>query len=141
MTADLRIVTDAKTLEIVTYDEICHLAHEGAKVVHPRAVEIAMQKGIQLRVRSTYTDAPGTLVTSSCEVYKGSIDITRDRIITGITYKSGIAQLIVNNSPGTKGSVQQSRMFKTLAQAGMSIDFVNILPTAVLFTFRMNSLK
>lgn len=44
MTADPRIVEDAKILDVVTYNDICHLAHQGAKVIHPRAVEIAMQK-------------------------------------------------------------------------------------------------
>ncbi len=134
MTADPRIVTEARTLEVITYDEICHLAHEGAKVIHPRAVEIAMQKGIPLRVRSTFSDAPGTLVTSSGEVNKGFIDITRDRVITGITYKSGVAQIRVNTGSNNEDFKQQGHMFRTLAQAGVSIDFINILPTVVLFT-------
>lgn len=134
MTADPRIVTEAKALQTITYDEICHLAHEGAKVVHPRAVEIAMQKGIPLRVRPTFSDGPGTLVTSLGEVYKGSIDITRDRIITGITYISGITQIKVNTCDGADGYKQQRRMFRALALAGISIDFINILPETVLFT-------
>src|SRR5699024_4018223 len=65
MTADPRVVAQARSLDIVTYDEICNLAYQGAKVVHPRAVEIAMQARIPMRVRSTYSMAPGTLVTLS----------------------------------------------------------------------------
>lgn len=136
MTADPRIVEEARALDVITYDEICHLAHEGAKVVHPRAVEIAMQKGIPLRVRSTFTDSPGTLVTTSGEVYKGTIDITKDRIITGITYISGIAQFKVGISPGADGLKQQRRMFRALALAGISIDFINVLSEVVLFTVK-----
>jgi aspartate kinase len=64
MTADPRIVEDAKLLDAVTYNEICQLAHQGAKVIHPRAVEIAMQKNIPVRVRSTFSDHPGTLVSN-----------------------------------------------------------------------------
>lgn len=138
MTADPRIVAEAKALEAITYDEICHLAHEGAKVVHPRAVEIAMQKGISLRVRSTFSESPGTLVTSSSEVYKGTIDITRDRIITGITYISGITQFNVKISSGTEGLKQQRQMFRALALAGISVDFISILPGIVLFTVKDN---
>lgn len=134
MTADPRIVTEARALEVITYDEICHLAHEGAKVIHPRAVEIAMQKGIPLRVRSTFSDSPGTLVTTSGEAYKGSIDITRDRVITGIAYISGITQFKVGITPGAEGLDQQKRMLRALALAGISIDFINILPETVLFT-------
>lgn len=136
MTADPRIVKEAKALEVITYDEICHLAHEGAKVVHPRAVEIAMQKGIPLRVRSTFTDSPGTLVTTSGEAYKGTIDITRDRIITGITYISGVAQFKVSIGTGLEGLKQQRRVFRSLALAGISIDFINLLPEFVLFTVK-----
>ena len=57
-------ISDARPLEIVTYNEICQLAREGAKVIHPRAVEIAMQEGIPLRIKCTFSEAPGTLVTS-----------------------------------------------------------------------------
>ncbi len=134
MTADPRIVTEARALDAITYDEICHLAHEGAKVIHPRAVEIAMQKGVPLRVRPAFSDSPGTLVTTSGEVYKGTIDITRDRIITGITYISGIAQFKVRTDTGAEGLKQQKRMFRALALAGVSIDFINIVQETVLFT-------
>lgn len=54
MTADPRIVPDAKILDSITYNELCNLAYLGAKVVHPRAVEMAMTKQIPLWVRSTF---------------------------------------------------------------------------------------
>lgn len=136
MTADPRVVEEARLLEAISYDEVCHLAHEGAKVVHPRAVEIAMQKNIPLRVRSTFTDTPGTLVTSYGEIYKETIDITRDRIITGITHISGITQFKVPVEPGSEGLKQQRRMFRGLALAGISIDFINVLPEMVIFTVK-----
>ncbi len=136
MTADPRIVAEARTLDIITYDEICHLAHEGAKVVHPRAVEIAMQKGVPLRIRSTFTDAPGTLVTTAGEVYKGAIDITKDRVVTGIAYTPGIAQFKVSVGSDPEGVKQQRRMFRALALAGISIDFINVLSNVVLFTVK-----
>ena len=62
-TADPRIVEDASPLTFVSYAEICNMAHQGAKVIHPRAVEIAMQSQIPVRVRSTFSDDEGTLVT------------------------------------------------------------------------------
>lgn len=136
MTADPRIVTEAKPRDMVTYDEICQLAHEGAKVVHPRAVEIVMQKNIPLRVRCTFSDAPGTLVTSTGEVYKGSIDITRDRTITGITQITGLVQFKVALEEGDEGLKQKRRLFKGLALAGISLDFINILPGIAVFTVK-----
>lgn len=134
MTADPRIVEDARILDIVTYNEICQLAHEGAKVIHPRAVEIAMQKNIPLRVRSTFTDAPGTLVTSHNEVF-GTIDITNDRLVTGVAHISGVTQFkmavkdLAMDNPAL-------RILKSLALANISIDFINVSPELIMFTVK-----
>lgn len=136
MTADPRIVEDARIREIVTYDEICQLAHEGAKVVHPRAVEIVMQKNIPMRVKCTFSDAPGTLVTSSGEVYKGAIDITRDRTITGITQIPNLTQFKIPVDNGADGLTTKRRLFKALALAGISLDFINVYPEKVVFTVK-----
>ncbi len=136
MTADPRIVKDAKPREVVTYDEICQLAHEGAKVVHPRAVEIVMQKNIPLRVKCTFSDAPGTLVTSTGEANKGTIDITRDRTITGITQIPGLVQFKVAVDDGEEGLKQKRRLFRGLALAGISLDFINVFPGMAVFTVK-----
>ncbi|MCL6638458.1 MAG: aspartate kinase [Firmicutes bacterium] len=136
MTADPRIVAEARPLEVVTYNEICQLAHEGAKVIHPRAVEIAMQKGVPLRVRSTFSDSPGTLVTAQSEVYKGAIDITRDRPVTGIAYIANITQINVRMNEVADVPDYQRRIFKALALAGISIDFINVSPQAAVFTVK-----
>lgn len=136
MTADPRIVEGARPREVVTYDEICQLAHEGAKVVHPRAVEIVMQKNIPLRVKCTFSDAPGTLVTSTGEANKGTIDITRDRTITGITQIPGLTQFKIPVDDGNEGLRQKRRLFKGLALAGISLDFINVHPSVVVFTVK-----
>lgn len=132
MTADPRIVADARPLGTVTYNEICQLAREGAKVVHPRAVEIAMQKSIPLRVKCTFSDAPGTLVTHG-RPYR-SIDITGDRTITGITHIQDITRLRISTKDAPDIPDFQRRVFKALALAGISVDFINVGPEAILFT-------
>jgi aspartate kinase len=133
MTADPRIVAEARPLETVTYNEICQLAREGAKVVHPRAVEIAAQKSIPLRVKCTFSDAPGTLVTNErpCQ----GIDITGDRTITGITHIQDITQFRISTKDGADILDFQRRIFKALALAGISVDFIT-QPEAVLFTIK-----
>lgn len=136
MAADPRIVEDARPREVVTYDEICQLAHEGAKVVHPRAVEIVMQKNIPMRVRSTFTDGPGTLVTSTGEVNRDTIDITRDRTITGITQIPSLTQFKVPVDDSLEGLRQKRKIFKGLALAGISLDFINVYPEMVVFTVK-----
>ncbi|GAB3794898.1 aspartate kinase [Virgibacillus kimchii] len=130
MTADPRVVEKARPLDVVTYTEICNLAYQGAKVIHPRAVEIAMQAKIPMKVRSTYADNGGTLVTASREQQKGK-DIS-ERLITGIAHISSVTQIKVQ----TKEEVYrlQSEVFKGMAEAGISIDFINISPTGVIYT-------
>lgn len=130
MTADPRIVENAHSLDVVTYSEICNLAYQGAKVIHPRAVEIAMQAKIPLRVRSTYSLEPGTLVTSS-RVKEMGVDI-QDRLVTGIAHMSSVTQIKVQTKE--EAYRLQSDIFKAMAEAGISVDFINISPAAVIYT-------
>ncbi|WP_106497573.1 aspartate kinase [Lentibacillus sp. Marseille-P4043] len=130
MTADPRVVKSARPLDVVTYTEICNLAYQGAKVVHPRAVEIAMQAKIPMRVRSTYSQDQGTLVTSSRIRELGS-DIP-DRLITGIAHLDKITQIRVQSKD--EAHRLHSEVFKAMAEAGISVDFINISPTGVLYT-------
>ncbi|SFD79524.1 aspartate kinase [Lentibacillus persicus] len=130
MTADPNMVSEARPLDIVTYTEISNLAYQGAKVIHPRAVEIAMQAKIPMRVRSTYIEDEGTLITAS-RVQELGTDIP-DRLITGIAHMSSITQISVQTKDETEGL--QSEVFKAMAEAGISVDFINISPTGVLYT-------
>jgi len=124
-TADPRIVPEARTLPVVSYEEIFQLAHQGAKVVHPRAVELAMRANVPVRVRSTFDDpdeAPGTLITHGFEVaaqWDGSA-----RVVAGVTNVADVAQFSVD-SPGKEAAV---RTFRLLADAGISVDLINVAP-------------
>ena len=106
------------------------MAYQGAKVIHPRAVEIAMQAKIPLRVRSTYSDSLGTLVTSSIRSKKGS-DV-KERLVTGITYVSNLTQIKVQAKEGNYEL--QSDVFKAMANEEISVDFINISPNGVVYT-------
>ncbi|MGP1907554.1 aspartate kinase [Metabacillus sp. JX24] len=130
MTADPRIVESAKPLTTVTYTEICNLAYQGAKVIHPRAVEIAMQAKVRIRIRSTYSSGPGTLVTSHHSEKLGS-DL-QERLITGIAHVPNVTQLNVTAKEGQYEV--QTEVFKAMARAGISVDFFNITPSAVIYT-------
>jgi aspartate kinase len=134
MTADPRIVRNARLLDEVTYNEFCQLARDGAKVVHPRAIEIAMQKGIPLRVRSTFTESEGTLVTNRIAGLDQPIKIVSDRLITGITYTSNIAQFKIITTQVSRSSGLELKVFKSLALAGISVDFINVQPEIIMFT-------
>ncbi|MBM7552696.1 aspartate kinase [Thalassobacillus pellis] len=130
MTADPRIVESARALEKVTYTDICNLAYQGAKVIHPRAVEIAMQADVPIRVRSNASPDLGTLVTSSRGTETGK-DVP-DRLVTGIAHLSGITQIRV--MARDEPYQLQSEVFKSMAEAGISVDFINISPSGVIYT-------
>lgn len=134
MTADPRIVEDARILDVVTYNEICQLAHQGAKVVHPRAVEIAMQRNIPLRIKCTFSDAPGTLVTSMQPDMCAGTDITGDRIITGIAHTPNVTQIQVPTTEVSDLLQADQQIFKGMALADISVDFISVQPETVLYT-------
>lgn len=136
MTADPRIVEDAKILDTVTYNDICHLAHQGAKVIHPRAVEIAMQKNIPLRVKCTFTDSPGTLVTNMQANVAEGADAIGDRIITGIAHTPNVTQIKIQIELEEDKSQAVKKIFKGMALADISVDFISVQPENVLYTVR-----
>jgi aspartate kinase len=127
LTADPRIVEDAKPLTRVTYAEIVNMAHYGAKVIHPRAAEIAMAANIPVRVRSTFDDGEGTLVASSPDTPE-----VVDRHVTGIAYSADITQLKVVAGEGAYDL--HLNVFKAMARHGISVDFINVNPSAVVYT-------
>lgn len=130
MTADPRVVESAQAIDVVTYTEIANLAHQGAKVVHPRAVEIAMQAEIPLRIRSTYSDKFGTLITASRANHVG-VDIP-DRLVTGIAHINDISQLKISVP---KADVDApAKVFTAMADADISVDFITITPTEITYT-------
>lgn len=139
MSADPRIVKNAERLVTVTYEEICNLTNEGAKIIHPRAVEIAMEKQIPIRVRSTFNQGVGTLVTTRDSLKEYSVDSQlSDRIITGITSIANLAQIKVNFSEQTNN--QRILFFKKLADNQITIDFINIASEDTTFTVAKHDL-
>ncbi len=130
MTADPRIAEQARPLSVVSYNEVCNMAYQGAKVIHPRAVEIAMQARVPIRIRSTYSDGLGTLVTSANEGSQGSN--VRDRLVTGIAHVSNISQIKVRAKENQYNL--QAEVFKAMANASISVDFINMSPNGVIYT-------
>lgn len=128
MTADPRIVEHARSLPKVSYNEVSNMAYQGAKVIHPRAVEIAMTAKIPMRIRSTYLESTGTLVTSLADE-AGNFDV-KERMVTGVAHVTNLTQISVT----TETVKAQQQAFKILADAGISLDFINISTNSVIFT-------
>lgn len=130
MTADPRIAENARPLSVVTYNEVCNLAYQGAKVIHPRAVEIAMQAKVPIRIRSTYSEGLGTLVTTLNRNNCGS-DV-RERTVTGIAHLAPVTQVKVLAKKDQYNL--QTEVFKSMANEKISVDFINISPNGVVYT-------
>lgn len=87
-TADPRMVPEAKTLRVASYQEVAEMAHQGAKVVHPRAAEIAYLHNVPLWVKSTFDDAPGTLIIGHDEAAQET-----GMRVTGVTHTGKIVYI------------------------------------------------
>ncbi|MFI4983714.1 MAG: aspartate kinase [Rickettsiales bacterium] len=132
-TADPRIVQRAKKLAVVSYEEMLEMASSGAKVLHPRAVEIAEKYNIQMQVLSTFSGMEGTLLTKEGNNMEA-------QGITGITGSNKIVSYTIKNPKEGNSSV--GRILKALKDAGVSLDmfvqnFANDNNSQ--FTFTVNS--
>jgi bifunctional aspartokinase / homoserine dehydrogenase 1 len=87
MTADPRVVPDVRTLDTLSYREMSELAYFGAKVLHPKTVLPALERGIPIRIRNTFNpEHPGTLVLGRSEdptaVFKGVTAVRHQALVT-----------------------------------------------------------
>ena len=113
--ADPRIVAGARKLAMVSFEEMLEMAASGARVLQLRAVEYARMHGVRIHCRSSFEDAPGTVVLSEEE--------TMERpLITAVvhsTEEARITLLGVPDRPGVAG-----RIFGALAEANVNVDMI-----------------
>jgi aspartate kinase len=112
---DPRVVKCARKLDVISYDEMLELAHLGAAVLHPRAVEYAKLYKVNLVVRSSFTQNEGTLVREEAEMEQGIV-------VRGIAYDKNVARISVLGVEDTPGVL--ARMFGALAAAGIDVDII-----------------
>jgi aspartate kinase len=119
-TSDPRIVTRARKLDKITYEEMLEMASLGAKVLQTRSVELAMNHGVPVQVLSSFDDAvgselPGTLVVDE-------ENIVEHEIVSGVTYSRDEAKITltrVADRPGVAASI-----FGPLADANVNVDMI-----------------
>ncbi|MBA1333917.1 MAG: Aspartokinase [Firmicutes bacterium] len=131
MTADPRVVPNARVIKSVDYSEVFQMADYGAKVVHPRAVEIAMRSGVPIVIKNTFSDSPGTLIT---EIRRESdtIDMGSQGLLTGIAHLHDRTQIVINHQNCSDS--MQDGILEKLAEMGVSIDLINIFTDKKVFT-------
>ncbi|MBU5311740.1 aspartate kinase [Tissierella carlieri] len=129
MTADPKIVPDAKVMDTIFYNEVFQMAEYGAKVLHPKAVEIAMRSNIPIVIRNTSSDYNGTLITN---YHRTRSYIEEDtRIITSVANINNRIQVKI--IPDKLDYESQEILFDSIAKAGVSIDMINIYPEQIFF--------
>jgi aspartate kinase len=133
MTADPRIVSDAALIEEISYNEVFQLADEGAKVIHPRAVEIAMKANIPLVIKNTMSECGGTIISS----YRKQ---KSDNVIIGITSMGDRVQITMDTQQNS-GNAHYPHVLDEVAKSRISIDLINIFPKEKVFTIDGKDLK
>ena len=115
-TADPRVVKTPKKLNTISYQEMLEMAASGAKVLHPRAVEIAARYGIKIHLRSSFDDSTGTIVKE-----KGDESMEQVKII-GITSTKNEGKITLSGVPDKPGIA--AKVFSKLAKAKINTDII-----------------
>lgn len=132
MTADPRVVEDACILKEIHYDEVFQMADLGAKVIHPRAVEIARQNNLALKIKNTHSNHPGTLICSKRQHFDLHYSTKEPQyLLTAVTQKDHFSQVII--SQAEPDPLIESNLFTALATHGISIDMINFTPERKMF--------
>ncbi len=122
LTADPRLVEDAQLMTDITCDEMLELASLGAKVLHPRAVEIARNYGMPLVVRSSWTDDPGTWVTSPTPQPRSLEGLEIARPVDAVEFDTDQAKVALLRVPDRPGVA--ARLFGEIATQSLDVDLV-----------------
>ncbi|MFT8313864.1 MAG: aspartate kinase [Clostridium sp.] len=130
MTADPRIVKNASLIKEISYNEVFEFAHQGAKVIHPRAVEIAAKSNIPLVVKNTLNHCSGTIISKE-------ISSKYNGLITGIANMDDRIQINVSLEDN-KSNENYFNILNTLGENKISIDLINVFPDKKIFTINKN---
>ncbi|NMB41242.1 MAG: aspartate kinase [Firmicutes bacterium] len=134
MTADPLIFKGARVIQQITYGEIFQLAHEGARVIHPRAVEVAMRNNVNVVVRNLEDPETGTLITGESSLKGGGYSTRSRRAVTGIAHYTNLVQFLIQlKDPDPR---REQEIFQSIGEAGVNIDLISVFPLMKAFTVK-----
>jgi aspartate kinase len=137
MTCDPRIVPQAKLIGSMTFNEASELAYFGAKVLHPRTILPAVDRGVPVRVlNSKRPEVAGTTIVPKAvpDVKRGPDAAGESPVIKSIAFKKGITVINVSSSRMLMAHGFLSRLFSTFADHGKSVDVVTTSEVSVSLT-------
>ena len=114
-TTDPRIAPKACKLDRITFEEMLEMASSGAKVLQTRSVAMAMRHNVNLQVRSSFSDAPGTFVVNEDSIME-------QETISGITYSQDEAKITIVGLPDRPGVA--AAVFGQLADHHVNVDMI-----------------
>jgi aspartate kinase len=115
LTADPRVVPEARLIHHIAYEEILELAAVGAKVMHPRAVEIGELYAVPIHVRSSFRKRRGTMIVAQVPMEE------RNRV-RGVAHETSVAKITILGVPDRPGIA--AAVFEPLGEAGVSVDVI-----------------
>ena len=117
-TADPRIVPAARLIHEISPSEMAEMAWRGAKVMHPRAVELGALYGVEIHVRSSFNENPGTIIREGRDLER----LETRETLAGIVHDLDVSRVAltgIRTGPGT-----MSKIFAPLAEASISVDVI-----------------
>jgi aspartate kinase len=137
-TTDPNIASNARKLDRITYDEMLEMASMGSKVLEIRSVEFAKKYKVPVHVRSTFSDAPGTLLIQNEDIEMEHV------LVSGIALDRDQARITLRNCPDRPGV--SARIFGPLSEANVTVDMIVQNPsrdgvTDMTFTVARKELK
>lgn len=120
-TTDPRIVPEAKKIEYLSYDDMLEMAGSGAQVMQARSIEVAKKFGVEIHVRSTFSENNGTIVTSEDKFGSGRLTM-EDVVVSAVTFDKNQVKLSIVDVPDRPGVA--AKVFGGLARGGINVDMI-----------------
>lgn len=114
-TTDPNICSEARKIDMITYDEMLELASLGAKVLEIRSVGLAKRYRVPLHVRSTFSEKDGTWVVEEDKIMESML-------VSGITYNKNEARITIKKVPDQPGIA--AKIFLPISDAGVLVDMI-----------------
>jgi len=132
MTADPKLVPSARPIQRITYDEVSQMAALGARVLHPRAADIGREHNVRLVIKRMGSLNGGTVIVKGPEL---GVPIIDGRPVIALAHLPDVVQVKIPRRPGEDLSRPMDAL-AALAEHGISIDLINLLPELLAFTVK-----
>jgi aspartate kinase len=120
-TTDPRVVDDARKIHFISYEEMLEMAGSGAQVMQARSIEVGKKFGVEIHVRSTFSENQGTIITSE-EKLKSRRIAMEDVVVSAVTFDKKQVKLSITDVQDRPGIA--SKLFGQLAKAGVNVDMI-----------------